>query len=749
MLHGSQVPASDAHLETHQTPAAPSAEISSSTADASSNHPSSLELCPQPAPLEVSVAANPPQHGGQSSLPRADDVQIPQPSLEELRSRVQATVAQRAASRTAHAEPKQTSVSQTPETAGTSTKPVFSSSSSSSSSSPSSSNSSSGDDSQSDSDSDSSHSGKGDYASLLRRRAQLARLLAEAQEQGQSDDSESEPDADMPDASAGHLPDSDDDDEKNLIAGNAGGAGGAAHALFQGPATKNQVVPPPEEGPSPPPLPSGMKPGDKIPTDGLHYLGKVQGVIDGAVMVVQQDVPGGGGALPRQRPGQEAYPYGGRISTSGPHAEVYAVLDTGSTLTLEDGTVVGTVFETFGSLQIPFYSILLPQESGREIHKSEPLANAQEKPQDTSQTGAPDQPLVNEVGRVHTGRDETGDEHCKRSTDMPGAVQASIPTSLSGSPTPKKEHQTETISADGAKQAEMQDVSAPESRDDKSTLPASASISQPPESTTVAPAPSPDTSTTFRAAHLREGTKIYFDTRTCSIVETASLKLLPKGSDASNLHDEEVNEEEQEYSDDEAEQEAKRARKAASKRMRKTPAASQADPYEASRRTYPYVQANMREYSLPGQLGTFNSGTEEARGHGRGRGQGRGRGRGRGQGRGHGAAAINPPFPGATVHPVPGAAGATAGGYALSPAMVQGYSPAHPPAAYGYATPGIPAAPAQAQAQSYWPPFWPPAAPGTQQSGMQSPMASWAVRLPPSTEEYNPAQPGYHPTQEN
>lgn len=626
----------------------------------------------------------------QSSIPRPADVSIPHPSLEELRRRVQETLAARKAasaqqpSPTHPSDPSTTAPSQP---AGPSSPDSASESDTSS-------------DSNSDSDSDSSSSSSsinpanaGDYKSLLRRRAELAKLLAEAQDQGDSDsEDDNENGEEFFMGPQEHGPDDEDEGEDDHRP-RAQQQGGVAHALFQGPATKNELHSLPSAEPDPVPLPSGLKPGDHLPNDGrLRYLGVLQSVIDGAVVVVRQDVEKGGGALPPPRPGQTYLPYGGQLRTPGPHAEVYAVLDTGSLLCLQDGTVVGAVFETFGSLQEPFYSILLPQDEPTK--KEEP----KEAPKDEGKKG-------NEG--VASSAGVTQDAQATPTDEQPPAAAAAAAAA------PIEAQQSEPT----------QEEAQPQASDAQPTDPPSAPEPQPTES---APSSPPDAKP-FRAIDLPMGTQIYFDMVTCSVVETAQLKLMPKGSDASNLHDEEVGEDEQEYSDDEAEQAAKRARK-------KRPAHSNPNsrPNQADKRP-----RNGREYSLPGQPAL-----QPTRPYEPGRGGGRG-GRGRGRGRG-GAMGRSPALSYAPAAPI--AAPTTAAmGYAAPMPMGMPMQPGYAPTPYNPAMPGAPttasggaaprAAPVAPAApgmppppSGYWPYYWP-----------QVPQPGWAD---PNV-GYNPAQPGY------
>ncbi len=174
----------------------------------------------------------------------------------------------------------------------------------------------------------------------------------------------------------------------------------------------------------------------------------------------------------------------------------------------------------------------------------------------------------------------------------------------------------------------------------------------------------------IKEAGLEKGTKVFYSEAHSTYVFTQALKAY-KGSDASNLHDEEVGDEEMEFSDDEAEAEHKRRVK--QKRLEKRggkmqqnggsgrgghPLQQQHSPHDASNGisyddnddgpykplTRPAGYADSVSRSEAPQEGSYQGSNndrsppnrEQFRGRGRGdRGRGRGdSGRGRGRGRG-------------------------------------------------------------------------------------------------------------------
>lgn len=71
----------------------------------------------------------------------------------------------------------------------------------------------------------------------------------------------------------------------------------------------------------------------------LQHIGKVHSIVDNVILVAQTEEPTDGEPTQPRK---------------------FDVLDSGSLLTLENGHVLGLVYETFGSVKEPFYSIRLP-----------------------------------------------------------------------------------------------------------------------------------------------------------------------------------------------------------------------------------------------------------------------------------------------------------------------------------------------------------------------------------------------------
>ena len=123
-----------------------------------------------------------------------------------------------------------------------------------------------------------------------------------------------------------------------------GGTGGAG----TGPTTKNEVVEPTVDRP-----PYSVVPAEKE----IRPLGRVHSVVD-CVVVVAQDVGRGPGQLEAQSNYHEApFDMHGR---KGEEEGEYSVLDTGSLLAFADRTVLGLVYETFGSVLSPLYALRYP-----------------------------------------------------------------------------------------------------------------------------------------------------------------------------------------------------------------------------------------------------------------------------------------------------------------------------------------------------------------------------------------------------
>ncbi|KAF4982436.1 hypothetical protein FZEAL_1954 [Fusarium zealandicum] len=228
---------------------------------------------------------------------------------------------------------------------------------------------------------------------------------------------------------------------------------------------------------------------------------------------------------------------------------------------------------------------------------------------------------------------------------------------------------------------------------------------------------------------LQVGTKVFYPADHASFVFTEPLKGL-KGSDASNLHDEEVGDDEMEFSDDEKEAEYKRAIKQKKKdKWKKDGPKSGKEPHPLRQESRPDGGLNYddddedgpyKPLARPPGYGSGPSTTEtyeppHSRGFQRGRrGDSRGRGgRGRGSGRG-GRGGFNQPRDGYSLPPqaqqpshqqsapVPQWGGNQAPAPGAAPAMPN----------FGFQLPGWPQPPAPANSGAGSAPAAPPPPPG-------------------------------------
>ncbi|CDR88490.1 related to NAF1-nuclear assembly factor [Sporisorium scitamineum] len=113
------------------------------------------------------------------------------------------------------------------------------------------------------------------------------------------------------------------------------------------PATKNEILAPEFEQPA-------IQQVTEAEKQTLRKLGKVHSIVD-SVVVVEQDVQ-----QSQPAEGSSANAASVPVDSTGRQGErqgEYSVLDTGSLLCFEDGKVLGLVFETFGSIHNPMYSI--------------------------------------------------------------------------------------------------------------------------------------------------------------------------------------------------------------------------------------------------------------------------------------------------------------------------------------------------------------------------------------------------------
>jgi H/ACA ribonucleoprotein complex non-core subunit NAF1 len=232
----------------------------------------------------------------------------------------------------------------------------------------------------------------------------------------------------------------------------------------------------------------------------------------------------------------------------------------------------------------------------------------------------------------------------------------------------------------------------------------------------------------IQALNLEIGTKVFYPVDHASYVFTEPLKGL-KGSDASNLHDEEVGDDEMEFSDDEKEAEYKRAlknkRKGKSARGGKEPHPLRQElgpdgelnyddddgPYKPLARPPGFGSGPVSQESEPSRP-NFNRG--RGRGDSRGRGQ-RGRGFNNNRGGGGGGGGRGRPADGYSLPPQ----GATATQQAFQPPPPPGWNP------QGGNAPAMPNFPfqwpPQPQATNASAPFQPPPPPGWPGSATQAP----------------------------
>jgi H/ACA ribonucleoprotein complex non-core subunit NAF1 len=229
---------------------------------------------------------------------------------------------------------------------------------------------------------------------------------------------------------------------------------------------------------------------------------------------------------------------------------------------------------------------------------------------------------------------------------------------------------------------------------------------------------------------LEVGQTVFYPTDHAAYVFTEPLKNM-KGSDASNLHDEEVGDDEMEFSDDEKEAEYKRTLKQKKKdKWKKDPARAGKEPHPLRQESRPDGGLNYdddedgpyKPLARPPGYGSGPSTTEtyeppsgrnfNQRGGRRGDSRGRG-GRGRGSGRG-GRGGFNQPRDGYSLppqgshQPVQQTAPPAAWPGAQPPA--QGAAPAMPN--FGFQLPGWPQPPTQGNAAAAPPP--PPGWPNAQ-----------------------------------
>ena len=167
---------------------------------------------------------------------------------------------------------------------------------------------------------------------------------------GQEEDSDSDSDSDSGSSSSASSDDDDEDDEDDAqdtslvqLADDEDDDPSGNTVL----ATKNEILAPEVEQPTVQEL-------SEADIKTLRKLGKVHSIVD-SVVVIEQDVQGS------KQPNAESAVAGSvPVDSTGRQGEregEYSVLDTGSLLCFEDGKVLGLVFETFGSIHNPMYSI--------------------------------------------------------------------------------------------------------------------------------------------------------------------------------------------------------------------------------------------------------------------------------------------------------------------------------------------------------------------------------------------------------
>ncbi|KAK0545008.1 hypothetical protein OC846_005835 [Tilletia horrida] len=386
--------------------------------------------------------------------------------------------------------------------------------------------------------------------------------------------------------------DSDDYDED----GEEGARNGSGSTGRAGPTTKNEVILTADQlnRPTLTVLPF---------SEPIHYLGKVSSIISGSVVVVEQDVRSQKNGFNQA----SALGKGRRANGNAPpvagEEEDQDVLDTGSLLVYSNRKVLGTIFETFGSVLQPMYTVRfasaadvpsldlddLPKESAEDTA----LKGSEEEDDDGDIDG---EPVALAEVQVHNPANVG-----PFSLTTVEAIMESEPTASEQAPTSESGSTVVVTSEAGHGDGSKHPQTSEETQ----------GLAETPKSTP-----------------LTVGTPIYYASSRAAYVFTPSLRR-DKGSDASNLHDEEVAEEEMEYSDDEAEAEARRRMKKGKGKGKKEKQGPQAQDMEGVEMN----GGNGASTSLRGK-GRTRGGALGGGPNMRGRGQGmRERGRGRGSGR--------------------------------------------------------------------------------------------------------------------
>ncbi|CAD6907791.1 unnamed protein product [Tilletia controversa] len=305
----------------------------------------------------------------------------------------------------------------------------------------------------------------------------------------------------------------------------------------------------------------------------IRYLGRVSSII-GPVVVIEQDVrrpDGGKGKGPMMGMGGYDGESNGQVG--------HDVLDTGSLLLFENRKVCGTIFETFGSVFQPMYTLRFASPSDVPTLDMKPPKS---KPVEEAVNAVLEAVLTEQV----QAEDDDGDiDGAPLDFNVDGNdVSASI-LEVDGTITQPVSDACEVIQ-EVVEQTQPVEASEPieaaTSESDSAALPISAQLTTKSESEPhpVSDAASSSDNATAEveaepesappSTPMTVGTPIYYAPTRSNCVITSYLRKL-KGSDASNLYDEEVAEEEMEYSDDEAEAEAKRKKKKGGKKKKEGP----------------------------------------------------------------------------------------------------------------------------------------------------------------------------------
>ncbi|CAD6907437.1 unnamed protein product [Tilletia laevis] len=280
----------------------------------------------------------------------------------------------------------------------------------------------------------------------------------------------------------------------------------------------------------------------------IRYLGRVSSII-GPVVVIEQDVrrpDGGKGKGPMMGMGGYDGESNGQVG--------HDVLDTGSLLLFENRKVCGTIFETFGSVFQPMYTLRFASPSDVPTLDMKPPKS---KPVEEAVNAVLEAVLTEQV----QAEDDDGDiDGAPLDFNVDGNdVSASI-LEVDGTITQPVSDACEVIQ-EVVEQTQPVEASEPieaaTSESDSAALPISAQLTTKSESEPhpVSDAASSSDNATAEveaepesappSTPMTVGTPIYYAPTRSNCVITSYLRKL-KGSDASNLYDEEVAEEEME-----------------------------------------------------------------------------------------------------------------------------------------------------------------------------------------------------------